>query len=128
MMLNTAAPLKQSEALAVQMANTVEADLLRYEPFGDYGDGGFGYRDGDAGIIIAPVTTGISAYRSSKLLPVTGAGCADIADPQMYCGGSVILPMSICHMSKVGMSPIRPLQPTRWFSPSCPAAKSPRRE
>ncbi|RNF33904.1 hypothetical protein A7A09_013360 [Paracoccus methylarcula] len=61
MMLNAADPLRQSEAIAAQMANTAGADLLRYEPFGDYGDGGFGYRDGDADIIIAPVTTGVSA-------------------------------------------------------------------
>lgn len=59
--LNVEDPLKWSEVLAARMADAAKTDLLRYEPFSDFGDGGFGYRDGDAEIIIAPLTTGKSA-------------------------------------------------------------------
>ena len=59
-MMNTPEPMQQADALATGLADSVGAELMQWEGFGDYGKGGYGYQTGDGDVVIAPVTTGIS--------------------------------------------------------------------
>ncbi|UYF98865.1 hypothetical protein [Halomonas sp. GD1P12] len=53
-------PMVQSEALAATLTETAGAEFMEWEAFEDYGNGGFGYRDAQGDVVVAPVTTGIS--------------------------------------------------------------------
>ncbi|UYF98867.1 MULTISPECIES: hypothetical protein [unclassified Halomonas] len=53
-------PMAQSETWAGILADEQGADFTQLAPFDMYGNGGFGYRDAQGNVVVAPVTTGIS--------------------------------------------------------------------
>ena len=53
-------PQGQSASLATALAEATNSPFMEWDPFGDYGNGGFGYQIDAGDIVIAPLTTGIS--------------------------------------------------------------------
>ncbi|ARC90708.1 hypothetical protein [Rhodovulum sp. MB263] len=57
---NVADPLALADKLSLDMAKAAEAEPVKWEAFGDYGKGAFGYQRDDGDVLVAPMTTGIS--------------------------------------------------------------------
>lgn len=53
-------PQGESVSLATALADATNNPFMEWEPFEDYGNGGYGYRTDAGDIVIAPLTTGIS--------------------------------------------------------------------
>ncbi|RVV97311.1 hypothetical protein EKE94_14970 [Mesobaculum littorinae] len=53
-------PMALASRLGGELADGAGAPVMEWEGFGDYGNGGFGYRDELGDVVIAPMTTGIS--------------------------------------------------------------------
>ncbi|MBZ5488071.1 hypothetical protein HW452_11110 [Halomonas aquamarina] len=54
--------MEQSKTWACILADTRGPEFTPLEPFAQYGNGGFGYRDDSGRVIIAPVTNATSDH------------------------------------------------------------------
>ncbi|MBL3554067.1 hypothetical protein JMM63_07455 [Rhodovulum sulfidophilum] len=57
---NVADPMALADEMSLDMAKAAGAEPMKWEGFGDYGKGAYGYQRDDGDVLVAPMTTGIS--------------------------------------------------------------------